>query len=189
MASKDLRLEILRALEHVLRPVILVLLKSGITWKEFSDLAQRKFVETASKEFGIRGRPTNRSRVAILTGIDRRVVARLRRELSAESSVDAGFVSKPAQLLDAWYHDPTYLDANGKALHLPIEGTAVSFTELLRSVAPVIPVVAMIKELRAVGAVEELSGRRLRVLKRSYIPRELSPDRIRLWGSVLADVA
>jgi hypothetical protein len=190
MALQALRLEILRAVANLLRPVALVLLKSGITWREFAETAQRTFVDVAGKEFGIRGRPTNRSRVSILTGLDRRVVARLRQELSeaADGNVAVGFMSKPTQLLAAWYQDSAYVDEKGQPRDLPIEGPTSSFTELMRRIAPTIPVGAMVKELRAVGAIEELDGQRLRVLKRTYIPRELSEDRIRLWGSVLSDV-
>jgi len=63
-----------------------------------------------------------------------------------------------------------------------------SFVALVRRYVPGIPHVAMIKELRAVGAIEELPDGRLRALKRNYIPRELTGNQIRLWGSVLEDV-
>ena len=46
----------------------------------------------------------------------------------------------------------------------------------------------MIKELRSVGAVEQLASGKLRVLKRHYIPRELSANQIRLWGDILEDL-
>jgi hypothetical protein len=82
MASEATRSRILDALGHLLEPVVLLLLKSGITWREFSDLAKAKFVQVATDEFGIRGRPTNASRVSILTGVDRRDVRKLRLALA-----------------------------------------------------------------------------------------------------------
>lgn len=187
MAYEALRPRLLEALGRVLEPVVLLLLKSGISWREFSDLAKEKFVTVATESFGIRGRPTNVSRVAILTGLGRRDVARLRR--ARERNVAAqGFMSKPTQLLHAWNHDPKYLDPSGKPRDLEIEGADGSFAELARQYAPDIPLVAMIKELRAAGAIEPVEGKRLRVLKRSYIPHELNENLIRLWGSVLHDL-
>jgi hypothetical protein len=47
----------------------------------------------------------------------------------------------------------------------------------------------MLKELRAAGAIADVAGNRLRVLKRHYIPRDLNENLIRLWGSVLRDLA
>ncbi|MGA2563173.1 MAG: DUF6502 family protein [Steroidobacteraceae bacterium] len=183
-----LRPRVLEALSKALEPVVLLLLKSGISWKDFSDLAKEKFVTVATDAFGIRGRPTNLVRVAILSGLDRREVARLRRRASDRRTPPQGYMSKPTQVLHAWYHDPQYLDPSGKPRELEIEGTDGSFAELVRRYAPGIPLAAMIKELRAAGSIADAPGNRLRALKRSYVPRELNENMVRLWGSVLQDV-
>jgi len=188
MTYEALRGRLLEALGKALEPVVLLLLKSGIGWKDFSDIAKEKFVLVATESFGIRGRPTNLSRVAILSGLDRREVARLRRRATEQRTAPQGYMSKPTQLLHAWYHDPHYLDASGKPRDLEIEGAESSFAELVRQYAPGIPLVAMIKELRAAGAVVDVDGQRLRPLKRSYIPREFNENLVRLWGSELHDL-
>jgi len=179
----------LEALGRALEPVVLLLLKSGISWKDFSDLGKEKFVTVATESFGIRGRPTNLSRVAILSGLDRREVAKLRRRAREPRATQPGYMSKPTQVLHGWYHDQLYLDASGKPRDLEIEEAEGSFAELVRRYAPGIPVVAMIKELLAAGAIAQVPGKRLRALKRSYVPRELNENLVRLWGSVLQDVA
>ena len=188
MASKELRARVLDALGRLLEPIALLLLKSGITWREFADLAKVKFVQVATNEFGIRGRPTNASRVAILTGIDRRDVRKLRTASSEQPLFAPGFMSKPTQVLDGWFHDPDFRAASGGPRELQVSEGDDSFAALVRRYVPGIPHVAMIKELRAVGAIEELPDGRLRALKRNYIPRELTDNQIRIWGSVLEDV-
>jgi Family of unknown function (DUF6502) len=188
MASEATRSRILDALGHLLEPVVLLLLKCGITWREFSDLAKAKFVQVATGEFGIRGRPTNASRVAILTGLDRRDVRKLRLALAHRRPVDPGFMSKPSQVLDGWFHDQEFLASSGRPRDLEIDGEVGSFTALVRRYAPSIPPVAMVKELKAAAAIEEVSAGRLRAIKRAYIPRDLNENQIRLWGSVLKDI-
>jgi uncharacterized protein DUF6502 len=189
MASRELRTRVLDALGRLLEPIVLLLLKSGITWREFADLAKVKFVQVATKEFGIRGRPTNASRVAILTGIDRRDVRKLRAVTEEQPVVvTLGFMSKPTQVLDGWFHDPNFRTASGQPRDLQVSEGLDSFAALVRRYTPGIPHVAMIKELRAVGAIEELPDGRVRALKRNYIPCELADNQIRLWGSVLQDV-
>ncbi len=178
----------LDALGELLEPVTLSLLKSGITWKEFADLAKAKFVQVATKEFGIRGRPTNASRVAILTGIDRRDVRKLRLALARRRTTAPGFMSKPTQVLDGWSHDKEFMMASGRPRDLDVEGESGSFTALVRRYAPGLPPVAMVKELKAAGAIAEGEGGRLRLVKRAYIPRDLNENQIRLWGSVLKDI-
>ena len=188
MASRTLRIRILDALGRLLEPIVLRLLKSGITWREFADLAKVKFVQVATNEFGIRGRPTNASRVAILTGIDRREVRRVRLATANQPTFDPGFMSKPTQVLEGWFHDPNFQVASGEPRDLQLSEGDDSFAALVRRYAPGIPHVAMIKELRAVGAIEELPDGRVRALKRTYIPGELTDNQIRLWGSVLHDL-
>jgi len=161
MASKELRTRILDALGRLLEPIALLLLKSGITWREFADLAKVKFVQVATK---------------------------LRVPTSERPVFAPGFMSKPTQVLDGWFHDPNFRAASGEPRDLQVSEGEDSFAALVRRYVPGIPHVAMIKELRAVGAIEELPDGRLRALKRNYIPRELADNQIRLWGSVLEDV-
>ena len=188
MASEATRSRILDALGHLLEPVVLVLLKCGVTWREFSDLAKAKFVQVATEEFGIRGRPTNASRVAILTGIDRREVRKLRLAIAHRRPLDPGFMSKPSQVLDGWFHDGEFLAPSGGPRDLDLEGEQGSFTDLVRRYAPGIPPVAMLKQLKAAAAIQELRDGRLRAIKRAYVPRALNENHIRLWGSVLQDI-
>jgi hypothetical protein len=176
------------ALGHLLEPLVLLLLKCGITWREFSDLAKAKFVHVATQEFGIRGRPTNASRVAILTGLDRRDVRKLRLAIAHRRPVDPGFMSKPSQVLDGWFHDPEFLSPSGRPRDLEIDGDIGSFAALVRRYAPGIPPVAMVKELKAAAAIEQFGAGKLRAIKRAYVPRALNENQIRLWGSVLKDI-
>ena len=182
--GKQRTLEFLGA---VLEPVIRLVLRTGVTWKEFSDLSKTKFVEVATADFGVRGRPTNASRVAILTGLDRREVAKLRKPTSEAAT--KGYQSKASQVLSAWHHDPYFLDANRHPAELAVDGEGPTFAELMRRYAPALPVVAMIKELKNANAIEELGDGRLRALTRTYLPSRVSMERLRLWSSVLSDVA
>ena len=63
--------QVLAATHQWLKPAIHVLLRCGVTWKEFSELARSTYVEVATQRFGKRGRPTNVSRTAVLTGLAR----------------------------------------------------------------------------------------------------------------------
>ena len=107
-----------RACRQLLRPIASVVLKCGMTWKEFSDLSKSVFVEVASGEFGIRGRPTNVSRVSILTGISRKEVKRQRLLLEASEPGAATKTTDATRLLSGWHQDPDFLDDRGQPLPL-----------------------------------------------------------------------
>ena len=84
----DIKATLRNALAALLRPIASIVMQSGMTWKEFADLSKTVFVSVATDEFGIRNRPTNISRVSILTGISRKEVKR-QRDLLAEPTPPA----------------------------------------------------------------------------------------------------
>ena len=51
--------QILGAFLIVLRPIARILLRFGIGFREFAEISKTAFVEVATSDFGIRGRPTN----------------------------------------------------------------------------------------------------------------------------------
>jgi hypothetical protein len=183
----ELRPVLLASVRLLLRPIVRVLLKGGVPFREFSELAKFAYVEIATNEFGKRGRPTNVSRTAILTGLNRRDVARIR-QAAPHAMLEVGFMSPGSRILAGWHLDPNYVGHDHRPLLLPLEGDVPSFQSLTRLYAPDLPHIALFKELSSAGAVELEADGRLRALKRSYIPNALDPNQIRLWGSILHDI-
>src|SRR5260221_13677206 len=73
---------------------------------------------------------------------------------------------------------------------LPLDGDGSTFTALLRLCgASDVRATTLLKELRAAGAIRETPDGRLEALKRVYIPQTMDEQLIRLWGTVIADVA
>ncbi len=184
----DLRSVLLSSVRLMLRPIVRVLLRGGIPFREFSELAKFTYVDIATTEYGRRNRPTNVSRTAILTGLNRRDVARIR---AAEPSamLEAVYMSHGSRILAGWHLDADFVDAGGQPVRLPLEGGPPSFQALARRYAPDLPHIALFKELSAAGAVELCDDGHLQALMRSYIPKSFDPNQIRLWGSILHDVA
>lgn len=181
---------VLAATRQWLKPAVHVLLRCGVTWKEFSELAKTTYVEVATQRFGKRGRPTNVSRTAVLTGLARRDVRRQRERLDAAGEPLAGYVTKASLILSAWHLHPEYLDKNGKPAALRLDGAGATFTTLLRRCGGGdIPPSTLLKELVGAGAVRQRPDGRFEALDRNYIPHSMDEQLIRLWGTVLADVA
>jgi hypothetical protein len=181
---------VVTATRQWLKPVVNVLIRSGITWREFAALAKSSYVEVATRQFGKRGRPTNVSRTAVLTGLTRREIRKQRGRIEAVLPPLTGYVTKASVVLSAWHLDPQFLDASGKPVLLPLEGEGISFGALLkRCGAGDLPPSTLLKELRAAGAVRKTADGRLEALRRIYIPHAMDGELIRLWGTVLTDVA
>src|SRR5467141_1912261 len=114
--------QVLAAARQWLKPLVHVLIRCGITWKDFAELAKATYVEVATEEFGKRGRPTNVSRTAVLTGLARREVRKQRERLAVTPEAWTGYVTKASLVLSAWHQDPKFLDSDGKRAHLAMEG-------------------------------------------------------------------
>ena len=186
----DTTTQAMNATRRWLKPVVYVLLRCGVTWHDFCALAKAAYVEVATARFGKRGRPTNVSRTAMLTGLTRRDVRLVRsRAESAEPPVPM-YASKASQILTLWHLDPEFADREGRPLPLPLEGERGSFVNLLRkSGAGDVRPITVLRELIDAKAVRKRDDGRLEALTRNYIPKPTDEQLIRLWGTVLADVA
>ena len=154
----------------MLRPVVRILLRYGIGYREFAEVLKTAFVDVASSDFGIRGRQTNISRVAVMTGLTRKEVRRLRDKASEGGS---SIKVKSTPLLDVlhqWHAQPEFTDSDGRPLTLPFSGSERSFASLVRKFGGDIPAGAMRTEMKRVGVVREDESGFLRVVRRTFRP-------------------
>jgi len=158
------------ACRTVLRPFASMLMRCGMTWKEFSDLSKSVFVEVASAEFGIKNRPTNASRVSILTGIGRKEVKRQRDLLAAETPVSDGKTTDATRVLSAWFQDRDFLDSESEPLALQEQGPNPSFATLCGQYGGDIATTTLLKELLTTNTIERDANGELRPLRRYYQP-------------------
>jgi len=158
----------------VIRPVVGILLRCGLSFSRFSEICRSVFVEVAADEFGLGGRRTNTSRISLITGLSR---TRVKQELdqlgSAKPQDDSEIdqVRPASRILMAWHVDPDFLDAAGRPLALSIDEGQPSFKQLYdRYSGKIVPITAMLKELTSVGAISKTENGRLKVVMRSYMP-------------------
>ncbi len=171
-------------------PVIRFLLKHGVTWDEFSELSKDAYVTVAREDHGIQGRPTNNSRVAMLTGLSRREVARIRdRLLEGDDSTGSLQGNRISQILSGWHTDGEFIDDRGQPRDLPATGPNGSMSRLLKRYAGDLPHGAIRKEMQQRELIEELRNGEFRVLKRDYVYSNLDPEIIHRMSLALHDHA
>lgn len=151
-------------------------MRSGIGYREFAEVSKTAFVNVAAEDYGLRGRPTNSSRVAVITGISRKEVARIRARGPGISEENIP-VAPAAEVLHKWNTDAAYLDNDAEPRPLAFDDKAVSFASLVATSVGDIPHGAMKTELLRVGAIEELPSGEVRIVKRHFVPRR-SDDKL-----------
>ena len=179
----DIKTTLQASCRALLSPIASLVLKCGMTWREFSEISKSVFVAVATEEFGLRGRPTNVSRVSILTGISRKEVKRQRDILAKPMLPLSAKTTDATRLLSGWHQDPAYTDANGGPLALQRTGSVPSFESLFESYGGDTPEQTLSRELLKAGSIAENSDGRLVAKRRYHMPVEMDAGSIRFFGS------
>lgn len=183
-----LKQRVLDACRHMLAPIARLLIRNGIGWAEFAELGKDVFVEVARGDYGLQGRPTNTARVALMTGLSRREVTRVRKRLAGEVATEPASPNRISQVLTGWHTDPEFLGRDGRPAELPPDGERASVAALLARYAGDVPHGALLKELKGLGLVVP-GAAGLRVTARDYIRSASDPDLLRQGGVALHDHA
>jgi hypothetical protein len=178
--------QVLWALRYALTPLVRVLLQNGVSWSDFTEVAKEAFVQVARDDYGVQGRPTNTSRVALMTGLSRREVTRVKDVLLGERARETAAPSRISQILTAWHVDPRFMASDGRPATLAATGGGATMAALLKSYAGDTPHGAVIKEMTDLGLVER-TPQGFRALAREYIRGGSDPDLIRQAGVALHD--
>jgi hypothetical protein len=179
---------LLRSIYACLRPLARMLMRSGVTFQMFSEVAKSAFVHEALLERDSKGRLTNTSRVAVRTGLSRKEVRRVY-ECSVTAKDGAlpniGHFGPPARALDVWHSDARFLDELGMPRDLPFEGSHPAFSDLVRTAGGDVPAGAVRAELVRAAAVLELPNGNLRPTKRYFVPGDFDEKAITILSGIL----
>jgi hypothetical protein len=156
---------LLNSLKSMLRPVVRLLLRNGITYQVFSEVAKTVFVEV-SEESDVTGPfKATKSRVALLTGLTRPEVKRVLER--GEELPELVRYSRIPAIIGGWATDPLFLGEDGQPLPLPATGPGRSFETLVRRFGADLPKATVLDELLLNGCVE-WRGNRLVLISRQH---------------------
>lgn len=181
---ESLRLAILVACRHMLIPWVTFLIRFGIGYREFAEVSKKVFVDIAAKDFGVRGRRTNTSRIAVLTGIPRKQVKQVL-ELEGIGEFGATQMTQASLVLAAWFSDESFLDEYGNPRTIEFDRGSGSFTDLARRYGRDIPAGALLKELIRTGAVEKCADGKLIARSKTNIAQGSDIESIKRAGAIL----
>jgi len=181
------RLGLLSAYRGLLQPLVRILIRNGVSFSELAEILKSVFVEVAERDFNLPERRTSQSRIAILTGLTRKEVAKQKTVDSAALGL-TGNLNRVTRVLMGWHTDQAFTGPYGMPLELPFESdTGSDFVGLVRKYSGDMAPRAMLDELLHVHAVERLATGSFKVLMRAYIPENFHPDALQRVGQVIRD--
>jgi hypothetical protein len=161
-----------------------------MSFKAFVDIAKHTYVEVAAGEFGIPGKKTSVSRVALLSGLTRKDVQRLLDAPAVDDPEAGERYNRAARVVAGWVRDADFSDPEGnpKVLTLQEEAGHESFAALARRFSGDIPSRAILDELLRVGVVEKVGDSSVRLKTRAYVPESGNTDKLNILGTDVSDL-
>ncbi|MBH3413078.1 DUF6502 family protein [Pseudomonas putida] len=192
MQSPSIPPSMLSALRRIMRPLVRLMLRKGVTYTMFTDVLKEVFVDVAHREFRLDDKVPTDSRISLLTGVHRKDVRRLRSESDASSAALPENITLGAQLVNVWTRSPPFCSEAGEALALPrlaSVGGDCSFDALVAKVSTDIRGRVVLDEWLRLGVVRLDDQARVHLEAQAFVPQKGFEEKAAYFGHNLHDHA
>jgi hypothetical protein len=181
----------LDAIESLIRPLVPVVLSYGVTAQDIGEVFKSLYLETLAEKLREQGRPATVARLALMTGLTRGEVERLRALRGEKQQLRASSTQKLdqlARLLATWHDDSRFSTPYGAPLDLSLqpERGFRTFAEIVETAGAGNDPSLVLDELLAAGCVEVHAEKFVRCINRVYIPTGVDVSRIVRLGQYVA---
>jgi hypothetical protein len=175
------------AVLKLLRPLVRVLLRHGMAYGSFAELARKAFVEEGFAQVESTGKRPTVSGVAALTGLTRKETKRLRELEVVDDESSSQRYNRAIRVVSGWLSDPRFQTGAGAPAVLPMEGEGCSFSLLVKEYSGDIPPAAMLSVLQSSGTViADDVGVTLHA--RAYLPAATPTEKLDILGTDVAEL-
>ena len=177
---------LIAALRKLLRPLIRILLKNGVPYGTFVDIAKPLFVETAAELLESEGKKSTNTKISTVTGLSRKEVQHIKEAGDINDVWAFDRYNRAARVVAGWVRDTRFSDRQGQPAILSYDDGATSFRALVAAFSGDIPARTILEELLEAGVVKRLSDDRVQLLSRAYIPAGNQAEKLGILGSDVA---
>jgi Family of unknown function (DUF6502) len=168
----NLQTRLIWAASETLRPIVRRLLEMGVPFGALEIGLRDLFVRVAESELAAPGRRQTDSRIALVTGINRKEVKRIRSAKPQRKPPQSFSINQATSLISRWKSDPETTDRRGKPLPLPYRSArGASFMKLARKLTGDLAPGVLLKELVRSGAVELRDQNVVLLRDDTYVPK------------------
>ncbi len=164
---------LLRAVRHLLRPLVKLLLRNGVPFPALSALLKEIYFEVASQDLAPDEKKQTNSQISLITGIHRKDVRRL---LTDGTELEAlhKTTSLAAEIVTRWISDPTFLNNRKQPAalaRLASVGAERSFEFLASSISKDVRPRSLLDELLRLEMVTLDSNDRVILNQQAFVPK------------------
>jgi len=185
--TENLQNTLSRAILTLLRPLVRILIRNGIAYGSFAELAKKTYVDVAFEDFAPEGKKQTISRVSALTGLTRKETRRLHELEDSDAGASEQRYNRAVRVISGWVNDPRFQDAAGEPALLPIEDGENSFAELVKEYSGDMTTQSMLTVLTTAGSVEKQDDH-VRLVRRAYLPGNDPTEKLTILGKDSAEL-
>jgi len=175
-----------KAVTRVLSPLVRLLLRHGVSHGDFASWAKQAYVNEAADHFGLDGKAPTVSRIAIVTGINRKEVKRLL-DLPADIEPSIGKHNRALRVVTGWLQDADFHTAEGEPDKLRFGDINDTFNQLVKRYGGDVPARAVLDELLRVGTAKQ-EGASIELLTHGYVPHESQEAMLDIFATSARDL-
>lgn len=187
MLPRALKSHFAGAIKRLLRPIVRQVIAYGLHYQGFDRLVREVFLDVAETDFALPFKRQTDSRLALITGLNRKEISSLRQRASSDAPPREIAESPMTRLLGRWMAGPPYASPDGAARRLPYESdnpNAASFARLAREVVGVdLPVRSLLDELLHTRTAEMLPNGDVVLRQEAHLPAADTEAKLALLGS------
>ena len=185
----DFRVSLVDFCRRVLRPLIRILVRFGVSAGEFKSIVDSVYAEAGSEYLRDRGERPTYSRLAVITGINRSflplLLAKPKDEFRPRSDTQ---LHRASRVLSGWYEDPQFQTSGGRPALLFVRGRGRTFQKLAQGYSGGVYYSVVLAELLRAGAVRRSGPDRVRAVRRSLFDAGANTDFILHAGETASDL-
>lgn len=190
MPTHPFKTQLVNAIRILLRPVVRQLIAHDVSYPALDRVIRQLYVEVAERDFALPFKRQTDSRLALVTGMNRKEIAALRGKRTARSTTRGLEESLITHVLGRWLAGPPYADNHGNPARLPYEGRprVATFSRLVKELGVDIPVRAVLDELIRTGTVDLLPNGDVALRQQGHVVAADVEAKIGLLGSEPAEL-
>ncbi len=171
----------------LLKPLVRVLLRNGIAYGSFAELAKKVYVDVAFDEFAPEKKKQSMSRISALTGLTRKEAKRLHELQQSDTRESEQRYNRAVRVISGWVNDPEFHNGQGQPADLPIDAETGSFSALVKKYSGDVTTQSMLAVLGVASSIEK-DGDRVRLIQHAYVPGDDTAEKLRILGTDAAEL-
>jgi len=184
---------LLKAARRLLRPLVRMMMRNGLTFPILAEALRRLFVDVAVNDILTDPKARTDSRISLLTGVHRKELKRLR-DLPADATHAPDVVTLASEIVARWVGSAPFIGPNGQPrplhrAHQEAPHGAPSFDTLVALVTSDVRPRAVLDDLLGHGIVSVDAADRVQLNQQAFIPRPGGDEQLFYFARNLHDHA